>query len=72
MYNNAHFSLPVTTGFKKNFLIMLKIGNCMWKYGQKGFFSLNPNKVINITKLMQMIFNTWFEYFEYISYIPMV
>ena len=30
----------------------------------------NPNiKVINITKLVQMIFNTWLEYFEYIGYL---
>ena len=30
----------------------------------------NPNiKVINIIKLVQMIFNTWLEYFEYIGYL---
>ena len=31
----------------------------------------NPNiKVINIIKQVQMIFNTWFGYFEYIDYLP--
>ena len=31
----------------------------------------NPNiKVIHITKLMQMIFNAWFGYFEYVGYLP--
>ena len=29
----------------------------------------NPNiKAINITKLVQMLFNTWFGYFEYVGY----
>ena len=31
----------------------------------------NPNiKVINITKLVQIIFNAWCGYFEYVSYLP--
>ena len=31
----------------------------------------NPNiKVINITKLVQMIFNAWYGYFEYVGYLP--
>ena len=31
---------------------------------------MNPNiKMINKTKLVQMIFNTWFEYFEYADHI---
>ena len=30
----------------------------------------NPNvKTIHITKLVQMIFNAWFGYFEYVSYL---
>ena len=39
----------------------------------KEVFSLmwNPNiKVINITKLVQMIFTTWFGYSEYVGYLP--
>ena len=42
----------------------------MWKYSQEGFFSLkrNPNiKVVNITKL---VFQAWFGYFAYVSYLP--
>ena len=27
-------------------------------------------KAINITKLVQKIFNTWFRYFEYVGYLP--
>ena len=30
-----------------------------------------PNiKVVHITKLVQMIFNTWFGFFEYVGYLP--
>ena len=30
----------------------------------------NPNiKAINITKMVQMIFNAWFGYFEYVNYL---
>ena len=50
--------------------ISVEIG--IQKYGQEGFFSLmwNPGiKAINITKLGEMIFNTWFGYFEYVSYL---
>ena len=39
----------------------VSVENCMRKYSQEGFFSLmwNPNiKAIDITKLVQMIFNT--------------
>jgi len=46
----------------------------MQKYSQAGFFfSLmwNPNvKVINITKVVQMIFIVWFGYSEYVGYLP--
>ena len=44
-----------------------------------GFFTVepwgkpmwNPNiKAINITKLVQIIFNAWFGYFEYVGYLP--
>ena len=27
-------------------------------------------KALNITKLVQMIFSTWFGYFEYVGYLP--
>ena len=27
-------------------------------------------KAINVTKLVQVIFNTWFAYFEYVTYLP--
>ena len=31
----------------------------------------NPNiKAIDITKLVQMIFSTWFGYFEYVGSLP--
>ena len=31
----------------------------------------NPNiKVTDITKLVQIIFNAWFEYFEYVGSLP--
>ena len=31
----------------------------------------NPNmKAIHITKLVRMIFNAWFGYFEYVGYLP--
>ena len=40
---------------------MVKVFSLMW----------NPNiKVINITKLVQMIFSTWFGYFEYVGSLP--
>ena len=44
-----------------------------------GFFTVepwgkpmwNPNiKAINITKLVQIIFSTWFGHFEYVGYLP--
>ena len=45
----------------------------MGKCGQEGLFCLpyiNPNvKEMNIIKLVQMIFNAWFGYFEYASYL---
>ena len=48
----------------------------MWKYGQEDFFFffyltyVEPNvKLINITKLVQVIFNAWFGYFEHVGYL---
>ena len=52
----------------------ISVEKCMWKYGQEGFFLLTyvePNiKAIHITRLVQIIFNTWFGYFEYVSSLP--
>ena len=47
----------------------VSVDNHMWKYGQEvwGFFLLNlrgTQKSINIIKLVQMIFNVWYGYFE--------
>ena len=52
----------------------VEVKNCMWKYGQEDFFSQliwNPGfKVINITKLVQMVLNVWFGYFKLVGYLP--
>ena len=67
------FSPPVTICFK-NGMISLQVENYMWKYGQEIFFCLTyaipQTKVIKtIAKLLQMIFNAWFGYFEYTGYL---
>ena len=55
-------------------MFSLQVENYMWKYGQEIFFCLTyaipQTKVINtIAKLLQMIFNAWFGYFEYTGYL---
>ena len=54
-------------------MLLFFIENWMQKYSQEGFFfplMCNPNiEVMNITKWVQVIFNIWFDYFEYVSYL---
>ena len=67
------FHLSSQFVFKMERFHYVSVENRMRQYCQEGFFRLtmwNPNiKVINITKLVQMIFHTWFGYFEYVSYL---
>ena len=57
---SIHFSSPVTI-LKTERFHYISVENRMQKYGQEGFFAelmWNPNiKAINITKLVEMIFN---------------
>ena len=63
------FHCPSQFDLKTECFCYVSAENCMQKYGQEGFFSLkwNLNKVINIIKLMQMIFSAWFGYSEYVD-----
>ena len=75
----VHFTCPtISSAFHCSSHFVLKIDhfhyvsveNHRWKYGQEGFM-WNPNiKAINVTKLVQMIFNSWFGYFEFGGYLP--
>ena len=55
------FHCPSQFDLKTECFCYVSAENRMQKYSQEGFFSLkwNPNKVINIIKLMQMIFSAW-------------
>ena len=67
------FHLPSQFVLKTQRFPFVSVENRRRKYGQEGFFRLTWNtniKVIHITKMVQMIFNTWFGYFEYVGYLP--
>ena len=70
---NIHFSLPVTICFKNETFSLRFSRESHAEIPSRRFFSLmwNPNvKSIYIIKLVQMIFSTWFGYFEYVGYLP--
>ena len=72
---SIHFSLPVTICFKNRMFLLHLSRDSYVEIRSRRFLSTslmwNPNiKVINITNLVQMIFNAWFAYFEYASYLP--
>ena len=64
-------SSPVTICFKNGPFHYISVKNCMRIYGQEGFLAWltwSPDiKVINPTKLVQIILSAWFEYFEWLS-----
>ena len=69
---NIHFSLPITICFKNGTFSLCLSRELHVEIRSGRFLSLmwNSNiKVMNITKLVQMIFSAWFGYFEHVSYL---
>ena len=66
---NTHFSSPITACFKNGTFSLPLSRESYVETWSRRFFCITymePNiKVINIIKLVQMIFNAWFGYFEY-------
>ena len=71
---SIHFSWPITNCFKNETFSLHSSRELPCRNKVKIFFfpfMWNPNsKVINITKLVQMIFNAWLGYFKYVGYLP--
>ena len=74
---SIHFSSPITICFKSEMFSLRLNGESRAEVRSRRSHptpaTWNPNiKVINIIKLMQMIFNAWFGYFEFVGYLPHV
>ena len=73
-YTVSNFSHPSQFVLKTEHFPHVSVENHMQKYSQRAFFHLTfvdpDNKVINLTKLVQIIFSAWCGYFEYVSYLP--
>ena len=69
---SVHFLSSITTCLKKTTFFLHISREVHVEIESRRFFPLmwNPNiKMMNITKLVQMIFSTWFGYFECASYL---
>ena len=68
---SIQFSSPVKICFKNGTFSSRFSRESHEKYGQEVFFRLTyvEPKVVNITKLVQMIFSACFGHFEYVGYL---